>query len=303
MVYLSSLKWNIAIDSDRIINLKYILRGEPLIKVLIPNIKIKNEVESVDFYIIHKHAKHPSIKRQGRSFIFRDDWKDNNIPGYVFFFLYKLFDFLYQKDGLLALHASAVACDNIVYIFAGNPGSGKTSLAINLASRDGYSFISNNRTVIKIDSSSAYCVAGTPEISIRSHDKTKNLRARFISKNNLNIYNPKDININFEKNPHKYKIGAIFFIQINPGVKEAFLINKEESIYKIYSNISQTILGEALLFYGTQPSPIFDSHNLQLTRIKRINAMLEFIPIIHLSGSMEFILNKINQFEINGSKF
>lgn len=55
-----------------------------------------------------------------------------------------------QNNGVFMLHASCVAKDNKALLLFGTSGAGKTSLAIKLCRKYGFSFISNGSTLIKV---------------------------------------------------------------------------------------------------------------------------------------------------------
>jgi hypothetical protein len=70
-------------------------------------------------------------------------------------------------DGWLVLHASAVARDGRAWIFAGDKGSGKTTLALKLLGADlGFGYLANDRLLARLDADGAVEIKPYP-MSVR----------------------------------------------------------------------------------------------------------------------------------------
>lgn len=118
---ISSLGKNIAIKSGSYE--AYRLLGQSkLMNTLIPTATLFQYEGGIscDFTIEHVQSGEQKIFRTGNLFEIHDDWSQG-IPGYTIFFIYKIFDFLYQEAGLVAFHASAVMLNGKGVLFVGNP--------------------------------------------------------------------------------------------------------------------------------------------------------------------------------------
>lgn len=274
---------------------------DKLPKVLIPKLSFDEDIKNVDINLLHIQSTENKVSVKGSSIFLYDDWSENIVPGYVHFFIFKIFDYLYSKSNFFALHASCVEKNGLATLFVGNPGSGKTSSALNLCLFKGYSLVSNNRTVIKIHNGELVVVGGTNYISIRNKDmfrysKFLNTEKSFQqSKTGFSLLTPDDLKIGFHITSPEERIKIKNIIKINVGNAENQLaqVSNFNSQILINENISKTQWGEGLLFNNRVVSPKLTSIEEDQNRLNFVIEMIDLINLYDISGSIDFIMNSL----------
>lgn len=302
IVTVSSLDVDIEIHSD-IPDTCVHLDNNNLLSVLIPNARVTHgESQNPTYTILHKQSKIQKASNNDYHIQINDDWV-TGIPGYVVFFLHKLFDNAYQKKGMLSFHSSAISLENGGVLFLGPPGSGKTTVALSSTFNNVARFLSNNRTVVKLNPSPAI-VAGTRGISLRMQDlmwfnRMYGIPAAESFAEKSAMYNPEIIigasQLGISDLFKETALRRICLIQISQGVEEKILIDPVTSTFKLFENTSKTAWGECLLFDGKSISPVQEKETDSQKRLDMVNELARNIEILHLRGSVNYILSEATQ--------
>lgn len=278
---------------------------------IVPNIFVQDfKIEIIedkninaDLVIKHIHSEEREIfiDFSKKKYLFLDNWEEKT-PTYVLSFLQFAFTSLLLQDSIYTLHASSVQGKNFNFIFTGRAGSGKTSTMLELVSKYNYSFISNNKVSILIDSDKVNVTGGAKGITIRDNDtfeKYKNIA----SPNFQKVYSGRTAfvfnNDRLADLTQQRKL-CIFSLKINTGVEEFYKMTDEDSIIHLYPIFIESVDREVLLFNWSEPVPLpYDEYLIKKTALGDLRAILPQIDVYHLSGSMEFILNKVNELDNN----
>lgn len=270
-----------------------------LIKVLIPGADFNfNDNEEYDFQIKHiQNEQIQSVSIIDNIITVNDDWS-NGIPGYIYFFLFKVFDYIMLKNNVISFHASSVNINNKNILILGNPGDGKTSTMMNLISNHNAKYNSNNRVYVSFDSQNKPCIlSGTNFITIRPQDITR------YNYKNINIpevkhsINP-EVTISAEdiaeiNNETLKKLDYIYIANITPNCDEFLKLSFDDALIKTHENISKTLWGECLLFNGKQPSPIKTTLEEDQLKLNNLRNILEKTSVYFVKGDMDFICQNI----------
>lgn len=297
---ISSLWKNIAIISQWY-EAYGLLWQSKLLNTLVPAATLLQYEENMlyEFIIIHVQSSEQKIIRNGIHFEIYDDWSQG-IPGYTIFFIYKMFDILYQEDNLIAFHASAVSLNWKGILFVGNPGSGKTWVMLNLVLHHGAKFISNNRTVIRNWGKWPEIIWGTQSISIRKEDVMR--YHKFISPNVIHeisvtgfqLFHPDELSIqHIDPEQSPLKLDLIIFVELKDWISHISHLNWESAVYRAYENISKTQWGECLLFNGKLPAPILEKMEGPEIRLDHLRELLKTTTSVSIKWWMDFTIEQL----------
>lgn len=304
MIFESALK-TINIQSNSC-NLNKSCSSDKLSKILLPNLLIKDSNYKCDFNLYHIQSIEKKIVIEDNVIYLFDCWSKDSIPGYVYFFIYKIFDYLYSLSNFYALHASCVEINGLATLFIGNPGSGKTSSAINMCLMKGYSLLSNNRTIVTIKNGELYIIAGTYNISIRNKDlhrykqfltNTCNYQQ---SETGFSLLEPKDLRIKYKTASLEKPVKVKNIIKVDIGNRE----NTWETITNfnaqiiLNENISKTQWGECLLFDNSSISPKLTTDKEDQKRLNFVNRILEILPVYNVTGDIENLITYVEKLNI-----
>ncbi len=297
-IRLCSASFCIEIESKSI-NLLSAFQKCRILPTLIPSIKIsqENNNSNVSYKIMHMQESLNSIKAQDKVFFIHEIWSDEDIPGHIIFFIYKLFDHLYLSRNYLSFHSSAIAKNERGILLVGPAGSGKTGTMLHMALHRDYSFLSNNRTIV--DTKTPSIIAGTSHISIRKEDlfRYQNIiqsPTQYTTVTGFQIMTPQEIGIK-QTIGFPQPLAAIILIKITSDTNKFEKISPEVAIYKLHENISRTQWGEGLLFAGKKISPMLDTSDTAQQRLDLLRLLLEKIPCYEVCGSMQSIEQTIEK--------
>ncbi len=224
----------------------------------------------------------------------------------------QLLFYISSSDNIFPIHSSAISYNDKSFLFLGAALSGKTNISYLLCKKYDYKWLSNDWTALKYSKNEILVKKG--------HDF---INFRYISFNSLNVFLPNFIrhdnaskllcNDPYIKTPnfsHKQlylnkgelnnKISGIFFISIAEGTKTFF--------YKIpKSHFSELLTHEFLNVLLGLRTFICDRHyNVLINSFplipdngyqnvnKLINAIINKVPIYHLTASLKNAINIIN---------
>lgn len=295
-IYLRSNSFCIEVESKSI-NVFTAFKRCRILPTIIPNIEIFQDPAPsvINYRIIHTQDSANSITTNNNTFHIHEAWDDNDIPGYIVFFIYKLFDHLYLTKNYISFHSSAISKNNKSILLVGSAGSGKTGTMLHMVLKKGFQFLSNNRTVV--DAIDSTVIAGTNHISIRKEDifRYQDLiqsDALYTTVTGFQILEQHELGIK-QTAQFPQHLSGIVIIRITNDVSKFQIINKEIAIYKLYENISRTQWGEGLLFAGEVIGPILDTAETAQKRLNLLKLLLKDQRCYEINGSVEFIEQNI----------
>ena len=278
-------------------------------KVFIPNYSASSEITYntlPTFIILNNTDTKPPLFRIGdkkNTYILSDNLS-GKVPTYILSLIQLIFQNMHANKSVVTIHSSAAQGETANFVFVGHAGVGKTSILLELMTRYDFKYISNNKTLLFYDKSSnkARIIGGTEAVSIRS--TTAFPSYEYLSdKSLITPYGRLAFTINkkYQANLNKNKPVYIILPQINPGVEEFSKINLDESRIRLYPYFLDAIDREVALFgYKTSlSSRIILSTHLRKLLLDEMNFFLSNTPVYHVSGSIEFICERIVNLDYN----
>lgn len=258
--------------------------------------------ENTDFDIKVRHIQ-SNIQEIYQNFdkdhyLFLDNWQ-KNVPTYFLSFLQFLFNSLFLNDGVYTLHSATAQGNKYNFIFAGRAGSGKTTTVLELVKNHKFKFISNNKTSLKLTKNTQVNITGgTKGITVRDTDSFESYKD--IAKSNFQeVYGGRTAFMFNEQKTAKLNIQrktCLFSLKINPGVKEFKKLTEEEATIYLFPIFLESVDREVLLFNRTQPVPFpYDEYTMKKQALSDLKSILSMIEIYHLSGSLDFITDKVKE--------
>lgn len=232
--------------------------------------------------------------------------ESNTIP----YFIHYILESERAKRGKTTIHAASVSKNGKGILILGKQGSGKTSVALELCRKHGYSLIGNDLVLAGIKGSSGYLYGGTKIFRLRAttiKDYNQDLERFFKSRENndewthITIVKPEEIQVTLEKSI--VPIHAIYYIHLYPPNHD--LITEEvdrffSRIY-LYQAFSEYIRGSAIipligkdLKFGNY-LPSLDNENAFKKRIEFITWIINNENYRYVAGSLPDICAFIDQ--------
>jgi hypothetical protein len=307
-ITLASLGVEIEIRDHSSYGLHRDLETSDLIQNFIPNVSINaRQAQNPDFVLNIYHSPQQHLNVSGNAIHFYDN-VENGLPSDITFILQKLFDHAYQRQGMLNFHSSAINVNGNGVMFIGAPGCGKTTLALTAEFTKVAKLLSNNRTVIDLNthaSSAPKIIAGTQRISLRAQTlrEFRNKYAIPITSRKNTFETPDEVSydpdhymsledLGLQGSAGDIPLKRVCQIQLCNGFEESITLNQKLSIVRLYENASRAAWGNALIFDGAQLSPIHETQQQAQERLDRVNVVAEHIEMLSLKGTAEFILKK-----------
>lgn len=206
----------------------------------------------------------------------------NAFMGFRMFFspnLYKISDYF----GSVTLHASSVEKCGKAYLFCGPKGAGKTSCSLSLALVNSFGFITNDYSILKIESENNINIIGPPE-PIRVADGTYRALLKWLEgiDDSININNKKLLLMrDFYHKVHlvpSAKVEVVFLVELSSSHKISMKKIKLKS--------------EAINLLSSQ---LMEIHGYNTPDIWKIDLKLDQDILIR---NMERILSNVNIVEI-----
>lgn len=297
---LKSLNERVVIETDNndVVNF---FKKDMLPYIFIPgySTKIINKKAKPNFRFIFLESniknRHIIVDPNGDSCRVYDAWT-NEVPTYILSLLQLKLSTLLAKKSILTLHSASVQSENANFVFIGHAGAGKTTVMLDLISKLQYKYIANNKTLVSISNKSTKILGGSAAVSLRDVDLFPQFK-KMAAKTRITPYGR--VAFTF-KSQHLATVGdgrRTFFIilQINSGVSEFHEMTLDEARIQLYPFFLDLIDREIALFAYKEPVPSQFEINSELKKkiLSQMNIFLTENKLYHLSGSLEFIRNKI----------
>lgn len=197
-------------------------------------------------------------------------------------FVTQCFQKLLIEDNILIVPSSCVCYRGQSLLIIGDFWQGKTSVALNLVSNANFQLISDNYVAIK----NGNIIGCTNYISIRKED----IGDRYTS-----IYTVNDryfYENEYCFNNENLQIIGFLLPYINNSDNNIHFISTEECKWYLYQKFTRLFCGEAILFEGKLPSPIFLNKDISKKVLNIINELLKNNRIKYVSSSMSVIIEE-----------
>lgn len=305
--YIDCLGAKVFIDTDIQLK-KFFYKNKDFIEF--PGIKIldfKENIEDVNNTFVYRNSNNRNILCNENSIIVNypyEELTDKNIAYLSKYLIEKQFG----EMGMATCHSACVEKDGKAILFLGEAGAGKTSVALNLCLNEGYSLISNDKTLI-----------GLKNGKLQAFDGTKYLRLRYKSvKENIPQFIKLFENEDVEGWTQKIQVKASEI-----GIKECYQMteisdviflhvdNREEKLkitdgdtyrnnFILYNNLTENIRACSSTFMDKKGHPVgyipsYDSPEIFRKRtqiIEYINSMKNYK---YVSGNLQEILKNLVQ--------
>jgi hypothetical protein len=195
-----------------------------------------------------------------------------------------------QEKGIYNLHSSAVGLEDRCVIINGGSKSGKTLISLYVMENLNKKFLTNERALIELRSSSL--VGGCNTLDLFSYHRKRFNR----------LYGMEELDL--EKISSPYTIEAIVQPVIDSGIEsaEVILVDPPEAEWTLYPEFTGRIRGDNRRLRGdnydlTYPLDSLDTKELAMQRMLDLKTFLSKTPFYFLRGNLEsignFILGKL----------
>ena len=228
--------------------------------------------------------------------------------------LWHLFEYKRQCTGEYVFHASAVVRDGSAIVLTGPSESGKTTIALELCRKYGFSFYANDVVLMALNAAAPHLLFGDLEIrmrlsSLREYDPDL---ARKIFGNAVNATHPWDFkrdvapeDIELKSTSGCVPISQFAFVRLDRGVDQLYArcIDSSDSAGQRYfhSEITSNIRGGSYSpVYSTQGTvpffiPSLDRPALLRARIEFMESVAEKCALNRLRGRLDAVTKFIHE--------
>lgn len=223
--------------------------------------------------------------------------------------LYLGVSFLEKQFGEMSVcscHSACVVKEGEGTLLIGEAGAGKTSLAVNLCQKYGYSLLSNDMTLIGENDGNIYACGGTKFLNLRLLSVQSNMPSLLylFQNDNQDLWTNKvsvmASSIGIKEEYSIVPIKNILFIHID--ARDKFKIANGDSWrnnFLLYQNVSSHIRGTASTFVDKKGYPIgyipsFETEDTYNRRMKLINVINANPNYHYVSGPLNEVLEYID---------
>ena len=258
-----------------------------LLGAYVPGVRFMCEpVEAPVLSIIFRQSDRPRVVRRSRQVTMYDTWRGQ--PSLLDFIhlTYTLARLAWLQKGLYVVHSACV--DDLLLV--GHSGGGKTSTALQLASKGGKVF-SGNKTLIRIEADGRLlAVAGTHTITAKSGIAQKHLpsvgedKVAYVGRNAYLL------------DPRMYcaepnvEVKRIALVHLNDGADETSELQPLSALHRLHPffldamNADAIVCGGKAIYPGTLPRNAHATLAIQL-----LPALQKLKSIVAVTGSMPYV--------------
>ena len=229
---------------------------------------------------------------------------------------YHLLEKQFGEMGLCSCHSACVSKNGEATLILGDAGAGKTSLAMNLCAKHGFSLISNDRTLIGVDDSGVLqAFGGTKFVNLRRLSVRENMPfLLYLFKNEITDEWTNKISImasdlGYDEEYGTIPITQIVFVHVDSRNQTLKVSNGDSwrNNFLLYQNLSDHIRGSSATFIDKSGHPIgyippFESENAYNKRKAIIDHINESPNYHYVNGSLNDVVDFINKFYNNLDK-
>lgn len=303
----------IATDSNEIIN--FFLHNRKIVSETIPGVEIKkvdNNVEMIEPYIIYKNSnvKKVTIDAKANKAIIQFPIQELFFTDLIYLVLSMMSKEL-NKLNKYFIHCSIVEKNNKGIMIIGDPGAGKTTLALYLSMNKNFDFVCNDIALLEFFNGVPHVTAGTLETYIRVGVIPQFFPLLMDKINKSNLENPWNskfyLNPEFESLGIKVKSSApithVLYTLTYPTIaietrleKYDSIKSQDVSILKTMGCFSQYIrANNNMLISAGYPFPSFDTTELAYKRLKDVKRFAKTTEMYSARGNIKVLADMIDQ--------
>lgn len=236
----------------------------------------------------------------------------NLTPSNILYIGYPLLEREFGKKGLCSCHSACIEKDGVATLLLGEAGAGKTSVAINLCKKNGYSLISNDCSLIGLKENQLCIFGGTKFIRLRYDSVQQNMPEllSYFQKEDCGWTNkilvmPDTIGI--KQQSQTIPIQNVIFLHVDNRKKELQIEQGDNwrNNFMLYQNLSSHIRGNAATAVDYLGHPIgfipsFDDEETYQKRMKIIQTINELDNYYSISGNLQDTMEFIQKLSKKG---
>lgn len=278
---------NIDVDTNYLTYETYIKKSQHLI----PKIRSNEEKSSQISLIIHSGVEN-DLKLNSMNGFLKGNYNQNQLTMDSIMILSRLLEYQLNLADKYSVHSSAIGNSSGGFLFIGPANSGKTTLAYKIKTLTNSSIISGDRTVL-FDNK---IIGGTEKLMFRKGSIIYDFPE-------LNFRNIKPTGTEWSE-LSTYNVDTFDFDAFN--LKKIFLVKRTDSSYEEMELVGDSkflrFYEQASYFQESFPNIIlgqkkpmisFNNYSLQERRIVFSLSLLDKIPLISVSGSLDELAENI----------
>ncbi|HOW29803.1 MAG TPA: NUDIX hydrolase [archaeon] len=250
-----------------------------LLDAYVPGIKIISNIKNYDLIIKHKESNTQKLIVNPGNIEIYGDWK-GKISLDLYHLIYGVSRKHYLENNLYSVHSACAGINKNLKLIVGHTGCGKTTVLLELIKKK-YKMVSGNKTIVSIDNDKMCAISGTKTITT------------LISTNLNNAIKYADRTA-FQLKKNQYlnsgEVKSIFVININ-NYNHIEKLSKPSALYRIYPYFLDTVNADTI--YGETLIDGTVTNKIKETLVKKLKKALTKINVYLISGSIEYITNKI----------
>jgi hypothetical protein len=240
-----------------------------------------------------EHSRKKQLVQSAGEIVLRDRWSSED-PGSLLDFIHLLCSaarVLWLQRGMYCVHSACVGKDERYVLVVGHSGTGKTSIALNMAAERLFKVFSSNKTLISLTGSKMKAKAGTRTITTRGADAQRHLAGvtgiAYAGRWAFKL--PDDMYASIDP----VTIAAVALARINEGADNCSELSPESALHSLYPyfldqvNADTVLCGGREVFCGTPPAGCQSRLSAALAKT------LKRVPVYHVTGSVPFITKSL----------
>lgn len=274
-------------------------------KTNFPNLKVREarEGEECKNILQYKASDNRKEIKCEENRIFMEYPKEKLTPSNIFYMSRYLLEKELADQGKMTTHSACIEKNGKAVLVLGEAGSGKTSLALNLCMREGYTLISNDQTVIGMKGEKLFAFEGTKFLNLRYSSIKENLPelVHIFGKDEVENWAQKVTvqasDIGIEEQNNETEIDQVIQLHVDnreKDVKETKGDNWRNN-FLLYQNLTENIRNTNSTAVDKEGHPIgyvpsYDNEERYNKRIEVIDKINSNPKYRYLSGNLEEII-------------
>lgn len=223
----------------------------------------------------------------------------------LIYIVFLLFVKILQEESIFLVHSSCVSRKDKGILLIGPSESGKSTVSLHLCLKEGYSLVSTDMTILKVQNDKLVVIGGTKGCSlfpgiIKKEFSSEKKKLFNISDHNLwsskipiNESRLRELDIQFEK---KTKLKHIFFLRVQDTEFFAKPIEDVAAKIKTLGFLSEWIRGANNMLIGLNSLiPSFDSTKSEAKRLNALSVITANTRQYSLYGNLDKITDFIKK--------
>jgi len=251
--------------------LPYTDKEEIIFQAYIPGIERATR-GSGTIHIAYQHAKKESVHRRGKTLTVKGTLQ--TVENDIHHLLYSALRHELLKKEAYSVHAACVDVKGLI-LLVGHSGSGKTTIALELA-KHGHNIFSGNKTVV----TKGKAITGTRAMTIKTAPQQGNAitygtRSAFL----LPSY--------AKSGPIK----AVYLVRLNDGHDREERIGSMSALHTLYPFFLDTVNADTIIGESLYSNEV--TQKQKTTLVKMLRTMLKKTPVRTVTGSLPFVVGRI----------